>query len=322
MGKSVALPAVLLVLACLGWPAAFAGVAVPGDYQEFLYQGNIRIKYRQHQQGHSHTLLFIHGFGAGSHYWRGLEDYFGKNFNTVALDLKGFGYSDKPADGNYRGSDQAAIVTAFLEAKDLHQVVLVGHSLGGAVALLTGLQEGPLGRVKALILLDPATYDQPLPGFMRLLRTPVLGLLLPALLPKDIMVKKMLAEVFAEKDKITPEMIQQYVAYLQTPGAAAALRETAKEIYWEDLDGVMAKTAALKMPVLIIWGEQDRILPVASGRRLQADLQGAEMVVIPGSGHNPQEEKPTETIAAMASFLKRRVSAGAVNSQYPDSQKE
>ncbi len=302
----LALTAVIVALALLVGSGPVAQAALPGDYQEFLYQGQIRIKYRQRQQGQAQTLFFIHGFGAGSHYWRDLEEHFSKNFNTIALDLKGFGYSDKPLDGNYRLSDQAALVTSFLEAKDLRQVILVGHSLGGAVALLSALQQ-PAGRIIGLILVDPATYGQPLPDFMKLLRLPVLGLLLPALLPPDLQVKRMLSMVFAEKTKITPAMIQQYVEYLQMPGAAAAMRETAKEIYWEDLDGVRAKTAALNLPVLIIWGDRDQVLPPDSGRRLQAEIKGAELVLIPGSGHNPHEENPAATVAAMASFLQRRL---------------
>ncbi len=139
------------------------------SYQEFMYQGNISIKYRELNQGHPYTMVFIHGFGAASHYWRDLEEHFAGTYNTVALDLKGFGYSAKPKDGKYRVSDQADMVKAFIEAKNLSNIILVGHSMGGAVALLTHFKLKP-GLVKGLILLDNASYGQELPDFVHLLK--------------------------------------------------------------------------------------------------------------------------------------------------------
>lgn len=276
------------------------------SYQEFLYQGHISIKYRELSQGHPYTLLFIHGFGAASHYWQGLQEHFAAAYNTVALDLKGFGYSDKPRDGNYRVSDQADLVKAFIEAKNLSNVILVGHSMGGAVALLTYFNLPP-GQVKGLILLDNASYGQELPEFIHLLRDPVLSTLGPALLPDKLMVKHMLRQVFYDDSKITESMISQYAAYLKTPGAYPALRQTAKQIIPENVDDIIDQTVNLNIPVLIIWGENDQILPLSSGQRLHYDIKGSEFVIIPEAGHNVHEEKPAETIQAMTSFLSRRI---------------
>jgi pimeloyl-ACP methyl ester carboxylesterase len=181
------------------------------SYQDFLYQGNIPIKYRENHQGHPCTLLFIHGFGAASHYWHGLEEHFADRYNTVALDLKGFGYSAKPEDGHYRVSDQADLVKSFITAHKLANLILVGHSMGGAVALLTYFKLPP-ALVKGLILLDSASYGQELPDFVRLLRMPVVGTVGPALLPDRLLVKQMLQKVFYDDTKITEDMISQYTA--------------------------------------------------------------------------------------------------------------
>ncbi len=202
------LMAMLLLCGFINQPAAAPSAALPAPYQEFIYQGNISIKYREIYQGHPYTMVFIHGFGAASHYWRELEEHFAATYNTVALDLKGFGYSDKPKDGNYRVSDQADLVKAFLEAKNLSNIILVGHSMGGAVALLTQFKLKP-GLVKGLILLDNASYGQELPDFVHLLRTPVLNTVGPAILPDKLMVKHMLQKVFYDQTKITDAMIQQ-----------------------------------------------------------------------------------------------------------------
>ena len=286
--------------------ASAAPAPVPADYQEFLYQGRISIKYRELYQGHPYTLLFIHGYGAASHYWRELEEHFAGRYNTVALDLKGFGYSAKPKDGKYRLRDQADLVQAFITEKNLTNVILVGHSLGGAVALLTSFQLPP-DQIKGLILLDNASYGQKLPDFVQLMRTPVLNTVGPALLPDRLLVKQMLQKIFTDQSKITEAMIQQYVTYLKSPGAYYALRQTAKEIIPANVDEIIDQTVNLKIPVLLIWGEDDRILPLESGRQLHEDIKGSELVIIPGSGHDPHEEKPAETIQAMESFLHRRL---------------
>ena len=130
----------LLLCGFINHQASAQSAAALAPYQEFIYQGNISIKYRELNQGHPYTMVFIHGFGAASHYWRELEEHFAGTYNTVALDLKGFGYSAKPKDGKYRVSDQADLVKAFIEAKNLSNIILVGHSMGGAVALLTSFQ--------------------------------------------------------------------------------------------------------------------------------------------------------------------------------------
>lgn len=297
----------LLLVACGSHAAAaLPRPAIPAPYQEFLYQDRISIKYREIQQGHPYTLLFLHGFGAGSHYWRELEEHFAARYNTVALDLKGFGYSAKPLDRNYRLQDQVDLVKAFIQAKNLNNLILVGHSLGGGVALLTAL-ELPQDRVQALVLLDNASYAQPLPDFIHLLRTPLINTLGPALLPDRLLVRSLLKKVFTDHTKITEDMIQQYVTYLKTPGAYHALRQTARQIIPENVDDIIDRTVNLKLPVLLIWGENDRILPLESGRRLQEDIQGSELVVIPGVGHDPHEENPVATIQAIADFLDRRL---------------
>ncbi len=104
------------------------------------------------------------------------------------------------------------------------------------------------------------------------------------------------------RQKLPTTMIQQYTTYLKTPGAYQALRETAKQIIPENVDEIIDNTVNLKIPVLIIWGENDQILSLSSGQRLHYDIKDSEFVIIPESGHDPHEEKPAETIQAMTHF--------------------
>lgn len=298
-----------LVLTLLGSIQECQGSGLPAatlpPYQEFLYQGSISIKYRETEQGHPVSMVFIHGFGAASHYWQALEEHFSKRYNTIALDLKGFGYSDKPRDGRYGVSDQAEMLVAFLQSKNLQDVILVGHSMGGAVALLTHFKSKP-DLVKAMILIDNASYGQMLPDFIQVLKHPVWGVLGPALLPDRLLMQKVLEKVYSDKKLITPARMQPYLDALKTPGAHYALRQTARQLIPKNVDEIIDKTVNLDIPVLIIWGENDQVLTLSSGQRLHYDVKTSEFVIIPGAGHNPHEEQTEATIGAMESFLKRR----------------
>ncbi len=292
------LPIVLLLLTALpvcgfiNHTASAQSAATMAPYQEFIYQGNISIKYRELNQGHPYTMLFIHGFGAASHYWRDLEEHFAATYNTVALDLKGlrlFGQTQG------RRTTASAIRPTWSRPSSRKKTCPTSFwwviPWAGAVALLTHFKSKP-GLVKGLILLDNASYGQELPEFVHLLRTPVLNTVGPALLPDKLMVKHMLQQVFYDQTKITEDMIRQYTTYLKTPGAYHALRETAKQIIPENVDEIIDQTVNLKIPVLIIWGENDQILPLSSGQRLHYDIKDSEFVIIPESGHNVHEEKP------------------------------
>ena len=96
---------------------------------------------------------------------------------VFTLDLKGYGLSDKPADGHYAVSDQAEMVADFIRRQDLHDLVIMGHSMGGAVTLMTylKLRETDPGRIKKLVLIDSAGYPQKMPRFIGLAKVPGLS---------------------------------------------------------------------------------------------------------------------------------------------------
>ncbi|HEY6838689.1 MAG TPA: alpha/beta fold hydrolase, partial [Geobacteraceae bacterium] len=105
--------------------------------ETFHYSARVAINYRVQGDGHV-TLVFLHGFAAALTTWDDLAPLFPpESYTLYFLDLKGFGFSSKPRDGRYRLEDQAQIVAAFLEAQVLDDLVIVGHSLGGGIALIT-----------------------------------------------------------------------------------------------------------------------------------------------------------------------------------------
>ena len=136
-----------------------------GQQKTFDYHG---IKINYYEAGQGPPILLLHGFGACAYTWRYLIPPLAAEHRVFTLDLKGFGLSDKPADGHYAVADQAEMVADFIRQQDLHDLVIMGHSMGGAVTLMTylKLRETDPGRIKKLVLIDSAGYPQKLPWFI------------------------------------------------------------------------------------------------------------------------------------------------------------
>jgi pimeloyl-ACP methyl ester carboxylesterase len=256
-------------------------------------------------QGTGDPILLIHGFGTNRHSWDYVRPSLLSTHRVISLDLKGFGRSPRPGDGLYSPVDQAGLVVALIEKEGLDDLTVVGHSMGGGIALFVALSmlKTRATRIGRMILLDSMAYRQPLPFFIRTLRIPVLSRLLAATLPARWQVKTVLKEVFHHQDAIPDTLIDHYANSLRQVGGASALVETAQSIIPDNLAELEENYCELKCPTLLIWGEHDRIVPMWIAERLLKALPQARLEVIQNCGHAPQEECPRETEALMKEFL-------------------
>jgi pimeloyl-ACP methyl ester carboxylesterase len=262
-----------------------------------------RLHYQEHGSGE--PFLFIHGFGANIFSWRYLVSPLSKRARLLLVDLKGFGSSPKPIDGDYSIYDQARLISRFALDNDLTSLTIVGHSYGGGVALVTSLyilDEAPQ-RLKRLILVDSIAYEQQLPQFIRILRTPMLGRLIVSLTPKRLQVLAILKLAYYDDTKIPQEAIEEYAKPLNTPGGEQALLQTAKKIIPPDVDALTIKYKRIRTPTLIIWGKEDRVVPLEIGERLNQDIPNSRLVVVDRCGHIPHEERPEKTLQIIEDFL-------------------
>ena len=303
----------VILLACLtlGLEAGCRPVPAPpadlsqdwGARRTFDYQG---IKINYYDAGQGPPVLLLHGFGGCAYTWRYLIPPLAAAHRVLTLELKGFGLSDKPRDGHYAVADQAQMVAEFIRRQDLHDLVIMGHSLGGGVALMTylGLQQDDPGRIDKLVLIDSAGYRQKLPWFIRLAKIPgadILGALLPPRFAADLVLKK----CYYHKDRISEEQINTYAYYGSLPGAREAISQTAKQILPKDIDRLTEQYKGISVPVLVIWGVEDEVVPLRVGLLFKRDIPGAELVPLSGCGHIPPEEEPQATRQAIMNFLKK-----------------
>jgi pimeloyl-ACP methyl ester carboxylesterase len=248
-------------------------------------------------------LLFLHGFAASSVTWDEITPYFPPDrYRLYLLDLKGSGNSAKPRDHAYSPDDQALLVLDTISGLGLRNLTLVGHSLGGGIALLAwhrALATGCSSLISRLVLIDAAAYRQPFPRFFRWLRTPVLGWALLTLLPLRTMVSYNLRHVYHDPAEVTEERIKRYMECFRGPGTVAAILATARQV---DASGSLPDHCRISLPTLIIWGRYDRVVRPDCGDRLHSEIHGSRLVVLE-CGHNPHEEEAAACAAAILAFM-------------------
>ena len=294
----------LLSVGCAGVPVPPANLETAwGEPKIFDYHG-VKINYFEAGQGP--PVLLLHGFGASAYSWRFLGPALAADHRVFSLDLKGYGLSAKPEDGKYAISDQADMVAEFIRSRDLHDLVVVGHSMGGGVTLMTyfKVREDDPARIKKLVLIDSAGYPQKMPWFIWLAKAPLLGSVGGNLVSPRFAAAMALRKCYYNKEKITDEQIDTYAYYASLPGGREALVATAQQIEPEDIDAIIARYQTIRVPVLIVWGAEDEVVPVDVGLKFKRDIPDSKLVILPQCGHIPQEEEPGVTTRTVAAFLR------------------
>jgi pimeloyl-ACP methyl ester carboxylesterase len=263
------------------------------------------VRLHTEEEGAGPVLLLIHGFGANSYSWRAVRPDLARTHHVIAVDLKGFGRSDKPLDDDYSALDQARLLIQLLDQRGIKQVSVGGHSFGGGVALTLALElnrKHP-GRLKNLILVDSVAYQQGLPPALHVLRLPYVGPASAAIVPPVLQSSAALVLAYKDSSKITQEAIDAYARPMYEAGNRHALVKTAEKILPEHINILTHEYRSIAQPVLLIWCRDDRIVPLPVGQRLSRELPNARLEVIETCSHVPQEEEPAATAALMLRFL-------------------
>jgi pimeloyl-ACP methyl ester carboxylesterase len=253
-----------------------------------------------HQDGSGPPLVLVHGMFVSHWYFRPVIAELRRHFRVIAIDLPGFGESDRPPLERYRydAVSAAELVNEIMEGLGLDAACLVGHSMGGGVALALAAHHPE--RVTRLVLEDAWVYPIVMPLLGRLATQPVLGSVLFHLYSRRDLVRHFRG-VFRDQALVTGELVDYYWERFNRAGARvaglAALRAFASML----ADPV--EPARVRAPTLLVWGEEDRLFPAAHGQRLSCEIPGAELVIVPVCGHSPHEERPDEYLRAVVPFL-------------------
>ncbi len=271
---------------------------------QFADAGGLKVHYKTAGAG-APAFPLLHGFGASLFSWRGVMGSLGRMGSVLAFDRPAFGLTERPLqwDGANPYSPQAQVdlAAAMLDRMGVEQGVLVGHSAGGTVAMLTALRYPE--RVRALVLVDPSVYrGGGAPAWIKpLLGTPQLRRIGP-LLVRGIGSRgeAVIRTAWHDPGKITPGVIEGYRKPLKAHDWDRALWELTLASEESRLAGRLGE---LKMPVLVVTGDDDRIVPTADSIRLAGELPNATLAVVPNCGHLPHEERPAQFMKALREFV-------------------
>lgn len=248
------------------------------------------------------TIVLLHGTSASLHTWQGWTEELSNDYCVVSMDLPGFGLTGPFADKAtpYSSANYVDFVVKVLDQLDLDEVILAGNSLGGKIAWRAAALYPE--RVSKLILVDAVGYaatPKSIPTGFRLAAYPALKPLLKNILPRSV-VKKSILSVYADDSKVDEDLVDRYYDLSLRAGNRGALSDRLRE--FNNIEN-QAQIKQLTQPTLILWGEQDDLIPVENAELFHRDIPNSYLKIFDDLGHVPHEEDPLATVAVVKDFL-------------------
>lgn len=294
-----------LIIALPPLPDLAPAESVADADSQFIDINGLKVHYKQ--AGSGPVLVLLHGFGASTFSWREVIQPLSAAHTVIAYDRPAFGLTSRPLPGDWSDPNpytldaQADLLVALLDAKEINQAVLVGNSAGGTVAVYTALKYPQ--RVQALVLVDAAVYSgSGIPEWIKpVLGTPQ-GRWFGSLLVRQIQNRgvDLLQTAWHDPGKITQAILEGYRKPLRMANWDRALWELTLA---QQPPQLASRLAGLNLPVLVVSGDDDRIVPTEQSLRLAREIPGAQLSLIQFCGHVPQEECPENFLKEVNNFL-------------------
>ncbi len=296
------------------WGAAFyyRHVQIKKVFSGPIYFPHIRSQFkviegcRLHylKEGTGQDILLLHGLGANIYCWRKIIPLLAQHYRVWAMDLKGFGLSDKPRNSPYTLEAQSSLLAKFMESEKVKKLTVVGNSMGGAIAIQLGIDRPDLAQHIVLInsAHDPKMFNTQLRTFVKFMKAavPAVGLFAPVVNEKSV--RFYLPKIYGNENyEITTEDVRAYVApYMEGTESHRAFVAAFEGMLWNNLTEHLK---SIQSRVLILWGARDNLLPVKYGEVLHKSLPQSAYFVHPTGGHHLQEEEPEWVAEHIEKFL-------------------
>lgn len=297
--RAMKILAVLAASPVLGGCLAFHTGAMPGEPEgaRFLALEGARVRYVD--EGEGPAVVMVHGFASSLETWAPVIPELRVSHRVLALDLKGFGWTDRPP-GDYSPEAQARLVLALMDERGIDRAAFVAHSYGASVVLAIALMAPE--RVSRIAIYDGWVYSSQLPTFFHMARADGLGEAMFAIWYGERSEDR-IALAFHDRSFVTQALVDDVERAMRRPGTHAAALAAVRAMRYEAQE---ARYREIEQPALLLWGREDIVTPVGVGERLARDLPGARLVVYPGCGHFPMIEHARQSTRELIRFLDER----------------
>jgi len=257
----------------------------------------LKVHYKETGPQDAPALLLLHGFGSSLQAWDDWSLKLEQKYRVIRLDLPGFGLTGASPANDYSEEKDLAILTHFADKLGLEKFSVVGHSMGGKMAW--SLAASQPERVQALVLMAPDGFPETKDIGTKPYAVPAIMGLIKYVLPKYL-VRKSIEPAFAEADALNDALVNRYYNMLRAPGVRGAILERSNQTIYSD---PVPRLKAIKAPTLLIWGEQDQMIPSSNAQSYASVLLNSTTVLVPQLGHLLQEEQPEKGLAVVMEFL-------------------
>lgn len=264
---------------------------------QFLELDGVRLHLRDTGPRAAPAIIFLHGFGSSLQTWDEVAGALEGDFRVIRLDLPGFGLTGADSTGDYSDARSHAVIQALMGRLGLERVALVGSSMGGRIAW--SFASAHPERVSRLVLMAPDGFASPGIGYEQAPRVPLLMRVLPYTLPGG-MLRASLTPAYGDPAVMTEALFERYRDMMLAPGVRQAILDRMAQHVLPRPEPLLAR---IRLPVLLLWGDADRMVPVTNAQDYLRALPDARLVALPGIGHVPMEEAAPEVVRVLREFL-------------------
>jgi 2-hydroxy-6-oxonona-2,4-dienedioate hydrolase len=255
----------------------------------------LNIRYLEFGKGKEKHLLFIHGLGSAADRWMKIPEELSSEFHSIAIDLPGFGESEKPKKMDYTIDQFRKIIVSFLNEISIQKekISLIGHSLGGYIASEVAIQNQ--NHVQKLVLIDSSgMLETP---------TPVLEEYFEAAMnPTQDNVRKAFEKMVADPKRIPKPLVDGFIRRINLPNAKYAFESTLVNSATTQI-GLNRLRKINPIPTLILWGVHDKVIPIEHSKLFKDSIDDSRLEIIADAGHAPFAEKPDQVCKLLNDFL-------------------
>ncbi len=303
MIRIILLLVLLLVVAVVFWlytpdksrASLEAAYLRPAD--SYIDIDGVRLRVRDTGPRDAPAVILLHGFASSLETWEPWAERLSPKFRVIRFDLPGFGLTGLDPSGDYTDARSVQLLLGLMDKLGLAKATLIGNSLGGKLAWMFAASHP--GQVSKLVLISPDGFASPGFEYGKKPEVPLMVRALPYVLPTP-MLRMSLEPAYADPKHLTPATIARYRDMMLAPGDRAAMIARMQQVMLADPIPILQK---IQTPTLLLWGEQDAMIPFSNSADYMRAMPHATLVRLPNLGHVPFEEAPDESFAPLLAFL-------------------